>query len=324
MASASVSCWSGRRSRSRPVGGEHREPGILQSHQAHQHVAMRALAADLLGVRARGLVAMVAVGDQQLGGLRRAGDLGDRPGSPTRHSRLTVWSSSVACPQAVRCLGDALDGAGDRAGRVIEQGEDRGEVRPGGPGQLEPVLLRSRVRPLVRPDPAGPVVLHAHAREKPASPAGAAIRAGVVLLEHPDGGLLVAHDAPVGSPGREQLGRGVVGVLAVRKVDARPRCRAIWPRARLAARGRSRRTAGQARPGGPRCVPGRSAAPAAVRHRPCPSRGYSTLAIGDRRTSGSAAWWYATASGWSQPRSGAVRVSDDSCSCPKLAWTVGA
>ena len=51
------------------VGGEHGEPGILERDQAHQDVPVRALAADLLGVHAGGLVAVVAVGDQQLGGL---------------------------------------------------------------------------------------------------------------------------------------------------------------------------------------------------------------------------------------------------------------
>ena len=39
---------------------------------------MRALAADLLRVDARGLVAVVAVGDQQLGGRQRLLDGGDR------------------------------------------------------------------------------------------------------------------------------------------------------------------------------------------------------------------------------------------------------
>ena len=82
------------------VGGEHGQPGILERHQAHQHVALGALAADLLGVHARGLVAVVAVGDQQLDVLER---LVDRrrswPDPSIRHRRLTVPSSSVAWPQ---------------------------------------------------------------------------------------------------------------------------------------------------------------------------------------------------------------------------------
>ena len=57
-----------------PVGREHGQPGILERHQAHQHVAVRALAADLLGVHAGGLVAVMAVGDQELGVLERVVD----------------------------------------------------------------------------------------------------------------------------------------------------------------------------------------------------------------------------------------------------------
>ena len=53
-----------------PVRGEDRQPRVLEGDQAHQDVAVVALAADLLGVDARGLVAVVAVGDQQLGACR--------------------------------------------------------------------------------------------------------------------------------------------------------------------------------------------------------------------------------------------------------------
>ena len=49
-----------------PMGGEHGQAGVLERHQAHQDVPVRTLAADLLGVDTGGLVAVVAVGDQQL------------------------------------------------------------------------------------------------------------------------------------------------------------------------------------------------------------------------------------------------------------------
>ena len=49
------------------MGGEHGQAGILERHQVHQHVPVVALAADLVGVDPGGLVAVVAVGDQQLG-----------------------------------------------------------------------------------------------------------------------------------------------------------------------------------------------------------------------------------------------------------------
>src|SRR5919108_357633 len=43
-----------------PVGGKHGEAPVLECDQAHQDVPVRALAADLLGVHARRLVAVVA------------------------------------------------------------------------------------------------------------------------------------------------------------------------------------------------------------------------------------------------------------------------
>ena len=49
------------------VGGEDGEAGVVEAGQRHQRVAVRALAADLVAVGAGGLVAVVAVGDQQLG-----------------------------------------------------------------------------------------------------------------------------------------------------------------------------------------------------------------------------------------------------------------
>ena len=63
-----------------PVGGEDRQAGVFERHQAHQHVAVRSLAADLVGVDASGLVAVVAVGDQELGGVERPLDGVDRVG----------------------------------------------------------------------------------------------------------------------------------------------------------------------------------------------------------------------------------------------------
>ena len=49
------------------MGGEDGEAGIIEAGQRHQRVVVRALAADLVAVGAGGLVAVVAVGDQQLG-----------------------------------------------------------------------------------------------------------------------------------------------------------------------------------------------------------------------------------------------------------------
>src|SRR6201999_2041952 len=49
------------------MGGEDGEAGIVESGERHQRVVLRALAADLVAVGAGGLVAVVAVGDQELG-----------------------------------------------------------------------------------------------------------------------------------------------------------------------------------------------------------------------------------------------------------------
>ncbi len=62
------------------MGREHGQALVLQGDEAHQHVAVSAFAADLLGVDARGLVAVVAVGDQQLGAAQRLLEGGDRAG----------------------------------------------------------------------------------------------------------------------------------------------------------------------------------------------------------------------------------------------------
>ncbi len=69
---------------------EDREPGILERDEAHEDVAVLALAADLLGVGLHRLVAVVAVGDQQLGLGGGALDGGDRAGvghAPQRGAR---------------------------------------------------------------------------------------------------------------------------------------------------------------------------------------------------------------------------------------------
>ena len=51
------------------MGGEDRQPRILERDEMHQHELVLAAAADLLRIDARRLVAVVAVGDQQLGWL---------------------------------------------------------------------------------------------------------------------------------------------------------------------------------------------------------------------------------------------------------------
>jgi hypothetical protein len=49
------------------VGGEDEQARVVERHQQHEHVAVLALASDLVRVDAGGLVAVVAVGDEELG-----------------------------------------------------------------------------------------------------------------------------------------------------------------------------------------------------------------------------------------------------------------
>ena len=137
---------------------------------------MGALAADLVGVGAGGLVAVVAVGDQQL----RLGELG---------RRRRAWASgSAIAPDPVHgpvVVGDL--GPGLAAGGALDvlpgvagvQGEDRGEVVAGRPGQPQPVLLGAGLGALVGADQAGAVVGHPHPAEQAAPRAARARRAPV-------------------------------------------------------------------------------------------------------------------------------------------------
>ncbi|CAA9531776.1 MAG: hypothetical protein AVDCRST_MAG30-3857 [uncultured Solirubrobacteraceae bacterium] len=200
------------------VRGEDREPGVLQRDEAHQDVAVGTLAADLLRVRARGLVAVVAVGDQQLRAGQRLVDGLDR--DRVRHAPQAVQGAVGVGDLAERRAGDVrCDGGPGRAGRVVVEGEDGGEVRPRRPLEVEAILLRARMRALVRADPARAVVLDAHAGEDPVARAPHSVGARVVLGERPQRGLVVADEDAVALPCREGLRRVAVGVVALREVD---------------------------------------------------------------------------------------------------------
>ena len=108
----------------RPVSsrwvGKIEQARVVERAEQHQHVAVLALAADLLGVHARGLVAVVAVGDQQLGvgerapGARRSAR-GRRPAraccacprgrSPSANGSPLVTCSSASRARAARRRG---------------------------------------------------------------------------------------------------------------------------------------------------------------------------------------------------------------------------
>ena len=200
-----------------PVRREDGQAGVLQRDQAHQHVVGARL---LLLVHARGLVAVMAVGDQQLGVAQHVAVGLDRVGvvDPPEAVDGAVLVGHLAPRLAVQVR---LQRAPRRVVGVVEQAEDGGEVRARGAREPQPVLLRAGVRALVRADPARAVVLYAHAREDAVAGARLAVRPGVLLRERPQRGLLVAGEDALAVPAGEHLGRVLVDVAAavLRQID---------------------------------------------------------------------------------------------------------
>jgi hypothetical protein len=195
------------------VGGEHAQARIFERDEAGEGETgiVVGAGADLVGVGAGGLVAVVSVGDQQLRAVERRGDpgvnrgIGDRPGT-------------VDGPVGVGDLAERRFGEGDREvapGVAGMEHEDRGEVVLGGPGQTEAVLLRTGLGPLVGADQPRPVGGHGDSGDEPAPGLPGAIRRGVVLLQRPDRRLGVLDEPPRITPMAEQIGGVRVDVGAV-------------------------------------------------------------------------------------------------------------
>ena len=158
----------------------------------------------------RGLVTVVAVGDQELGVGELGGDgamglgVGDPP--DPMNGALVV--------------GDLGPGVG--AGVALEvppgvarvQREDRREVVPGRLGEPQAILLRARLGALVRPDEAGAVLGDPDAAEQSAPHPPRAVGGGVLLGQRPDRRLAVGSEDPLQRPFLERLGRVLVGIAA--------------------------------------------------------------------------------------------------------------
>ena len=101
---------------------EHGQPRILERDEAYQDVAVLALAADLLGVGLHRLVAVVAVGDQQLGVARGGLDRGDR---------VAVGDAPEAMDRAVAVadLAPRLSPRSPARARSMRPGRDRSRAR---------------------------------------------------------------------------------------------------------------------------------------------------------------------------------------------------
>ncbi len=197
---------------------EHGQPGVGERDERHQRVTVRAVAADRVGVCARRLVAVMAVGDQQLrlgqfGGHRAVG-LGvvDPPDAVGRALVVGHLAPRLAA-------GVALDVA---PGIALVQREDRRHVVAGRLGEAEAVLLRPRLGALVWAHEPRAVGRHPDSAEE-AAPDGASAVGGVVLLSQgPERRLAVGAEDALQPPLLERLGGVLVRIAApgrARQVD---------------------------------------------------------------------------------------------------------
>ena len=196
------------------VGGEDGEAGVVEPGQRHQRVVVRALAADLVAEGARGLVAVVAVGDQQLGAGEALGDGGvdgrvlDLP-EPVDGAVFVARFAPGLVRQARR---------DQRPGVLGREREDRREVVAAGAGQLEAVEQRAGMGALVGADGAALVVLDPDPGEDPVAAVAVAVGGDVVLGQRPERGRVVLDQRPVGFPAldpRRRLGVGIAARVAV-------------------------------------------------------------------------------------------------------------
>ncbi len=178
-------------------------------------VVVAAGRADVVAIGAADAVPVMAIGDQDVIGSQHALDRRDpvRIGHPFHDVLDTV-------------LGDRAQrfaGLGEQRGEPGRQGQapDRGQVRPGGPGQVEPVGGGLRRGALVRQHAAGPLVgdlqTTEHTGDVPTGSAG-------VGESHPVervAGHLVGHQDTGAPPVLEQAGGLSIAVRPTpRHVDA--------------------------------------------------------------------------------------------------------
>ena len=123
------------------VVAEDGEARVLERDERHQRVAVLALAADLVGVGARGLVAVVAVRDEELGSVELGldgldhGGVGDAPdavdgavGVGGLAPRLALRSPASRCGQAFPSWREKM---GERLWRVAWVRRRRSSLGPG-------------------------------------------------------------------------------------------------------------------------------------------------------------------------------------------------
>ncbi len=176
-----------------PVRREDLETGVGGRDEDDHHP----VGARLGGVGDRGLVAVVAVGDQELA-----------VGEELSHA------GAVEAPQA-RALGRQVGlavGHGDGRLAVVEE-EDRLELRAGGAQEPQTALLRAGVRALVRKDRAGLVGLDPQRGDEPAALPRDAVGTDVVLRDRPHGGRVLGQENALVEPCAEEPPGLVLGVV---------------------------------------------------------------------------------------------------------------
>src|SRR6266508_4259432 len=176
------------------VRGEDRQTFLPRRHEHDHQVGRAALGC----VGERGLVAMMAVGDQQLR-AREARGIVDAP------------ELVAAALQVGRTVG--------RRRRIafVEQ-EDRLQLGARRAQEPQPSLLRGGVRALVRQDDSAVVRLRPQRRDQSGTSSPDVVRPGVILREEPEARLPVAGEDAFGAPVREVPSRLLL-VLRQRQVD---------------------------------------------------------------------------------------------------------
>ena len=138
-------------------------------------VGQRRLGGKFVTIRTRGLVAMMPVGDEDVPvghrGRGRGDDrrIGHRPDA-VNHADLVGRLDRMAAG------GEPIERAQDGRVGIGVRPEDRRQVRPAGPGELEPVELGGPVGLLVGVDPAGAERFEAEPPDQPPPRVGSARR----------------------------------------------------------------------------------------------------------------------------------------------------
>src|SRR6266566_3806968 len=159
------------------MGWEDRQPFLVRRHE-HNHQVGRAA---LLRVRDRGLVAVVAVRNQELSALE----------ARRIHDAPQLVAAALEIGSAVRGL--------ERVALVEE--EDRLELRAGGAEQPKPALLGATMRSLVREHGARLVRLRSERGDEAGPRPGNTVRADIVLGEEPVAGLRLPREHALLAPG---------------------------------------------------------------------------------------------------------------------------